>query len=74
MTKCERNYQCTENYLNGLDINLHKYLSCHVCIEDDRIPFISLKLEKDNGNILEKGIKGFAYKIASSNTLNLSGK
>ena len=46
LTKCERNYQCTEYYLNGLDINLHKYLSCHVYIEDDRITFISLYLKK----------------------------
>ena len=68
--KCERHYQCKEDYVNGLDINLHKYLSCHVCIEEDRIPFISLDLDKNGGNIEEKGIKRFAYKNTSTDALD----
>lgn len=49
-------------------------MSCHVYIEDNRILFISIEFEKDNSNILEKDIKGFAYKIVSSDILNLSRK
>lgn len=68
--KCERHYQCKEDFVNGLDINLHKYLSCHVCIEDNRIPFISLDLDKAGGNIEEKGIKRFSYKNLVSDSLD----
>ena len=42
--------------MNGLDPELSKLLSCHVCNESDRIPFVSIKFEYNSTNQYEVGI------------------
>lgn len=44
MRSCEKHHQCTEHFLSNLNVETQKYLSCHVCREEGRIPFLSLSL------------------------------
>lgn len=48
--KCEENLECKNEVLNGLDPNLQKYASCHVCHDPTRVPFISLDIDTSSNN------------------------
>lgn len=57
MRSCSPHFQCTDRFLNNLNVDTHQYLSCHVCKDSNRIPFISLSLNQ-NGTV--NGVKRYS--------------
>lgn len=48
ITYCEPHFQCKSDYLANLNPTIQKYLSCHVCKDSNRIPFISLSINSNS--------------------------
>ena len=66
--KCRENFECSDEYLNGLSIKLEKFISCHKCHESTKIPFVALRID-DSTNTLE-GLQ--KYQVTLDNSINLN--
>lgn len=66
--KCRKNFECSDEYLNGLSIELEKFVSCHKCNDSDKIPFVSLMINDDSNSL--GGLQKYMTTVSNTNNLN----